>query len=358
MEGIVRENLPLITTVIPTYQRPQLLRRSVLSVLNQTYPNLKVCIYDNASGDTTAEVVKELSQKDSRVNYYCHANNIGGFKNFIFGLSRISTSYFSVLSDDDILLPDFYEKALEGFAKHPEAIFSATQTIIVKDGKVLDIAFADYEEKLYRPPEGLLKVAVGGTNTYTGTLYKKEVLEAIDLDESLAEGPAEQDFLLRVATSFPYVISRSPGAIFVVHELAASSSRREVDAINEYMQMLNKIKNDQKISPSVRETVCQTITKDIVNSLWSGGWIDIKQKNFFRAKRIAQSLKHDFSESFKSFVLGYGVRLCEFPPLYYCFIGLNQVRKFMHVTRKDREYRLKTEYSSYLQYLEKYAAVE
>ena len=115
MEEITLENQPVITTVIPTYRRPQLLKRAVLSVLSQTYPNLKVCIYDNASGDATVEVVKELSQKDARVNYYCHPYNIGSFHNFYFGLNRVDTPYFSMLSDDDILLPDFYEKALAGF---------------------------------------------------------------------------------------------------------------------------------------------------------------------------------------------------------------------------------------------------
>ena len=37
-----------ITTVIPTYRRPQLLRRAVASALTQTYPQVRVSIHDNA----------------------------------------------------------------------------------------------------------------------------------------------------------------------------------------------------------------------------------------------------------------------------------------------------------------------
>jgi len=40
-------------------------------------------------------------------------------------MEHVDTPYFSFLSDDDILLPDFYQDALDGFTKHPEAIFSA-----------------------------------------------------------------------------------------------------------------------------------------------------------------------------------------------------------------------------------------
>ncbi len=53
---------PQITTVIPTYRRPKLLRRAIESVLAQTYPHLKVTVFDNASGDETPEVVAELAR--------------------------------------------------------------------------------------------------------------------------------------------------------------------------------------------------------------------------------------------------------------------------------------------------------
>src|SRR4030067_3693919 len=103
---------PFITAIIPTYRRPKLLRRAVLSVLNQTYPHLRVCVYDNASGDETEEVVAELMQKDSRVRYHRHPENIGLFNNFNYGLQEIETSFFSLLSDDDVLVPTFYENTI------------------------------------------------------------------------------------------------------------------------------------------------------------------------------------------------------------------------------------------------------
>ena len=63
-------NHPMITTIIPTYRRPKLLRRAILSVLNQTYTNIQVCVFDNASGDETALVVAELARMDNRVKYF------------------------------------------------------------------------------------------------------------------------------------------------------------------------------------------------------------------------------------------------------------------------------------------------
>ena len=175
------DNQPLITTVIPTYRRPQLLRRAVLSVLGQTYPKLKVCVYDNASGDNTKEIVEELVRQDHRVSYYCHPHDIGAVNNFNFGLSQVNTPYFSILSDDDVLLPDFYEQALKGFTRYPEAGFVATQTISATNKEIKDVSFKSYAEKLYRLPEGLLKMSQWEATGWTGILFKREVVKEVGL---------------------------------------------------------------------------------------------------------------------------------------------------------------------------------
>ena len=71
-----------ITTTIPTFRRPKLLQRAVRSVLNQTYGDFQVCIYDHASNDSTAAAVRELAQNDPRINYHRHSQNIGLIRNF------------------------------------------------------------------------------------------------------------------------------------------------------------------------------------------------------------------------------------------------------------------------------------
>lgn len=109
---------PLITTIIPTFRRTLQLKRAIQSALNQTFPHIQVCIYDDASEDSTADIVTELAKSDPRVKYHCHTKNIGSLENFQYGLSQVNTPYFSFLSDDDYLLSEFYETALDTFKKH------------------------------------------------------------------------------------------------------------------------------------------------------------------------------------------------------------------------------------------------
>ncbi len=60
---------------------------------------------------------------DARVHYFCHPHNIGMIANFSYAIESVQTPYFSMLCDDDLLLPKFYEIALACFKTNPEADF-------------------------------------------------------------------------------------------------------------------------------------------------------------------------------------------------------------------------------------------
>src|SRR2546425_747839 len=132
-------SMQTITTIIPTFRRPKLLERAILSALRQTYPHIQVCVYDNASMDETAELVAKIGEQDSRLKYYCHRENIGSGANFQFGLQNTETPFFSFLSDDDYLLPNFYERAMEDFQRFPDIALFAGSCISLKDDKIVDV---------------------------------------------------------------------------------------------------------------------------------------------------------------------------------------------------------------------------
>src|ERR1043165_735004 len=175
------DNSIKITTIIPTYRRPERLRKAIKSVLNQTFSQLQVCIYDDASGDSTKDVVLEFAS-DMRVKYRCHPKNLGSAANFQFALSRVDTPFFSFLADDDYLLPEFYETALLGFEKYPSAAFSMGAVVDLDDReRFIDVVLSRWADKEYfSPPEGLLEM-IGKYSNWTGILFRKEVIEKIGL---------------------------------------------------------------------------------------------------------------------------------------------------------------------------------
>lgn len=215
---------PLITTIIPTYRRPKQLKSAIESVLAQTYSHFQICVYDNASGDDTADVVAALAKEDSRVRYFCHPQNINAGPNFEYGMLQVKTPFFSILSDDDILLPEFYQTAMKGFDTHPEAAFFAGAVIdVAENGQFIAISKTTlHESELRVPPQGLYEMVDSYIN-WTGILFRKEVIEAIGgIDKNVK--PIDVDFVLKAAACFSYVVSQKPCALFVHHPFSYSGN--------------------------------------------------------------------------------------------------------------------------------------
>lgn len=340
---------PLITAVIPTYRRPQLLKRAVLSALNQTYPHVRVCVYDDASGDNTREVMEELMQQDSRVFYYEHSKNVGPFDNFELGVTQVSTPYFSVLSDDDVLLPEFYKQAMEGFDRYPEAAFVATKTLVVNKNQIVDVLFDVKKEEYYTPPLGLINASHGKTNTWTGSVYRRDAVKNIRFDRLMFGEPVEQDFLFRVIANQPYLIKPVPGAIFIVHNSSMSASRRSDEVVQRYHLLFSKIKSYPDVNDADKEIVCNNTRLILADSLWQRAIIDLKEGNFDLAMKISKILRDDFSLNKKAMLLYVLAKTFKLSRIIHSLaLRLHVIWKN---TKKIKQKSLNDRYGSYLRYL-------
>jgi glycosyltransferase involved in cell wall biosynthesis len=214
---------PQITTVIPTFRRSQLLRRAIESVLAQTYPHLLVCVYDNASRDETAALVADLARKDNRVRYHCHDENIGWLKNFAYGLSKVGTPYFHLLSDDDVILPRFFEQAISALSQEPEIIAYVGATVRIAPHFLACPGF-DWRPGFYPAPQGLFEMLRHGfPPDWTGIVFSSKVIERIESLDAELGNFADADFIFRAASTGSVLISSSPCAVLTLHNDTQSS---------------------------------------------------------------------------------------------------------------------------------------
>lgn len=105
---------PLISCVVPTFNRAGKVVRAVESILAQTYQNLEVLVVDDQSEDNTREVIRKLSEKDSRVKYFLNPEK-GGNHARNFGIKNAAGEYIAFLDDDDTWLEHKLEKQVEVF---------------------------------------------------------------------------------------------------------------------------------------------------------------------------------------------------------------------------------------------------
>jgi glycosyltransferase involved in cell wall biosynthesis len=98
---------------IPTYARPEGLRRTLRCIVGQTYDNLEIIVSDNSSpGDETSRVASEFKASDPRVQYVRQRTNAGSIENCRFLVREATGDYFMWAADDDAWSPTFVERCV------------------------------------------------------------------------------------------------------------------------------------------------------------------------------------------------------------------------------------------------------
>lgn len=121
-------NQPLVSVIIPTYNRAELVPRAIDSVLGQSYQNLEIIVVDDCSEDNTEEVVKAIA--DNRLRYYCHDINQGGSTARNTGIELACGKYIAFLDSDDVWLRQKLELQLQAIAikaNNPDWVVSYTK---------------------------------------------------------------------------------------------------------------------------------------------------------------------------------------------------------------------------------------
>ena len=97
---------PLVSILIPTFNRPEHLLRAVRSAQLQSYPNIEIIVTDNSPLAATNQELHQII--DKRINYFKNNINLGAVSNWRKGLELATGKYCVILSDDDFFLNPFY----------------------------------------------------------------------------------------------------------------------------------------------------------------------------------------------------------------------------------------------------------
>lgn len=243
---------PRITTIVPTYRRPLLLKRAVLSVLNQSYPHFIVQILDNASGDATQDVARELMRQDARVRYHRHEENVGSLNNIIFGIQRIDTEYFSILSDDDLLMPGFFENGLDAHEQASGQLAFVAERVVVVDEHGRFAAPYPHQVGRLSPPDGIARCLKAGVSL-PGVLYRTSVVRSIGVPRVAWWNWTESGWHALAAVSHPIEMSPELGAIVFVHPDSGSKKMDATEFRTSWFRMLAEVRGaamTSAVSPS------------------------------------------------------------------------------------------------------------
>ena len=194
---------PLISVVLPTFNRAALLPESIESVLNQTEGHLELIVVNDGSQDATDEVISRYAQRDNRVTHV-RQNNLGlpGTLNNGFRLAR--GEFFTWTSDDNRYMAEALSIMSRYLVEHPDVGLVCAQM-------------------LWRTMDGLVPYPVPASkgfwkeNTFGGAfMYRRSVAEVVgEYDPSLAM-VEDYDFFLRV--SYHATVRQLPDVLYVFRQ--------------------------------------------------------------------------------------------------------------------------------------------
>ncbi len=108
---------PLISIIMPTYNREEYLERSIDSVLNQTYKNWELLIIDDGSSDETLMLLKKYLNKFANFRYFYHENR-GAAYSMNIGMQNCKSKFITFLGSDDEYLENHLELRLKYLSKN------------------------------------------------------------------------------------------------------------------------------------------------------------------------------------------------------------------------------------------------
>ena len=114
-----KKNPPLISVVIPTYNRAHLLERAIDSVLAQTFQNYEIVVVDDGSTDKTAALLNKYQQKTNKLKVFKHKTNKGVAAARNTSIKNAQGKYIAIMDSDDYAHPTWLEESAAFLKKNP-----------------------------------------------------------------------------------------------------------------------------------------------------------------------------------------------------------------------------------------------
>ena len=218
---------PIFSIITPTYNRGELLGKTVESLLNQSFPDFELIIVDDGSTDNTEQIVKSFA--DDRIRYYQVSNRErGAARNF--GTSVAKGKYVNFFDSDDIA----YTNHLEIAKEH-----------IVDENKLFALGYdiRDDENQLIKQVCMEQKVSDficdGNHLSCNGVFIRKEIAQANPFSEIRElSGSEDYELWLRLSAQFEFPCIPSVSHAVIHHENRSTLNFNPEPLINRKQIML------------------------------------------------------------------------------------------------------------------------
>lgn len=110
---------PVVSVIMPVYNRSDFVSKAIESVLKQTYSNFELIIVDDGSKDDTLNIVQKYAQQDKRIKVFSLLENKGISYARNFAIAKAKGKYLATMDSDDQAYPDWLKISVNYMEKNP-----------------------------------------------------------------------------------------------------------------------------------------------------------------------------------------------------------------------------------------------
>lgn len=187
---------PTVSAIIPCYNRERYIRRTVESVLAQTYDNIELVVVDDGCTDGSRAVLESFGSR-LRILEHAGRENRGQSAGINLGLAATSGKYVGILDSDDIWLPDKIAEQVAFLETHAEfgLVYGNGEAVDENERPLYDIYPAEHEE-LNEPGRVLLDCYFLVPNN---SLVRRDVLNRTGGFDETLRAAQDHDMAVRIA---------------------------------------------------------------------------------------------------------------------------------------------------------------
>jgi glycosyltransferase involved in cell wall biosynthesis len=202
------QNIPLISVIIPFYNREKFLVESIQSVIDQSFENWELILIDDGSTDRSHEIAESFVQKyPQKISLHSHHKkvNLGASTSRNLGARNSRGEFLTFLDSDDVFFPNTLELEIRAFEKFPDADAVCGTAMVWsswpdepshKDTDfIIDLVLES--ERIYEPPALFIHNmnASGRKPHFNSTLLRRKLLDQVGLFEEEFKSVGEDQAL-------------------------------------------------------------------------------------------------------------------------------------------------------------------
>lgn len=235
----------LVSVVIPTYNRKELVKRAIQSVLDQTYKNYELILVDDGSTDQTDKLLKEF--KGGKIRFFRQDHKgVSAARNL--GIRESHGEFIAFLDSDDEWHRKKLDVQIDFFRKNPDAMIAQTEEEWIRDGHPANPMkkHKKYSGWIFHECLPLCIVSP------SAVMIKREVFNKVGFFDDRLPACEDYDMWLRVACRYPiYLIE---GHLTIKYGGHADQLSRTVPSLDKYrIQSMRKLLDGKILNPEQRK---------------------------------------------------------------------------------------------------------